>query len=94
MPFQIIHYKKGHENKEFPHFMLKNINTGEMVKKHFRDKEGAIGFAKNAIRYREKLDSKVVGNKILPIKKKDDKKKKEVKQKPKMNKNKKKNSSY
>ena len=96
MPFQIIHYKKGHENKEFPHFMLKNIHTGEMVKKHFRDREGAIGFARNAIRYREKVDSKVVGNKILPIKKKDDKKKKETKPKPKpkTNKNKKKNSSY
>jgi hypothetical protein len=93
MPFQIIHYKEGHENKKFPHFMLKNIHTGEIVKKHFRDKEGAIGFAKNAIRYREKVDSKVVGNKILPIKKKEDKKK-ETKPKPKKNKNKKKNSSY
>lgn len=93
MPFQIIHYKEGHENKKFPHFMLKNINTGEIVKKHFRSKEGAIGFATNAIKYREKVDSKVVGNKILPIKKKEDKKK-ETTPKPKKNKNKKKNSSY
>jgi hypothetical protein len=73
MPFQLIHYKKGHDNMEFPHFMLKNIHTGEMVKKSFKSKEGAIGFAKNAIRFREKVDSKVVGKgnnvKILPIKK-------------------------
>ena len=86
MPFLI---KKDGEK-----FKLFNIHKKEYVKKDFNSKEGAIGFARNAIRYREKVDSKVVGNKILPIKKKDDKKKKEVKPKPKINKNKKKNSSY
>tara|TARA_Y100001963_G_C6703418_1_gene410660 strand:- start:633 stop:887 length:255 start_codon:yes stop_codon:yes gene_type:complete len=71
MPFQLVHYKKGHDKMEYPHYMLRNINTGVMVKKAFRSKEGAIGFAKNAIRFREKKQSKVIGKgdnvKILPI---------------------------
>ena len=37
------------------------------VKKLFRSREGAIGFGKNAIRFRERKNSKVVGNKILPV---------------------------
>tara|TARA_R100000700_G_C3155069_1_gene132561 strand:+ start:124 stop:363 length:240 start_codon:yes stop_codon:yes gene_type:complete len=64
-------------------FKLFNLTKKEYAKKEFNSREGAIGFAKNAIRYREKVDSKVVGNKILPIKKKDDKKKKDPKSKPK-----------
>lgn len=83
MPFQLVHYKKGHKNQEYPHYMLRNINTGVMVKKHFRSRDGAIGFAKNSIRFREKKDSKIVGKgdnvKILPI----NENKKEVKKKPK-----------
>jgi len=71
MPFQLKHFKKGHDNMEFPHYMLKNINTGVMVKKAFRTRDGAINFAKNSIRFREKKDSKIVGKgdnvKILPI---------------------------
>ena len=61
MPFQLKHFKKGHDNMEFPHYMLKNINTGVMVKKAFRTRDGAINFAKNSIRFREKKDSKIVG---------------------------------
>lgn len=74
MPFQLIHYKKGHDNMEYPHYMLKNIHTGKMVKKAFRNRDGAINFARNSIRFREKKESKVVGKgdnvKILPIDKK------------------------
>ena len=47
-------------------FKLLNIHKKEYVKKQFNSREGAIGFGKNAIRFREKKDSKIVGNKILP----------------------------
>ena len=70
MPFRIDYFKEGHEGKKFPHYMLFNLTKKEYVKKHFRSKEGAIGFAKNAIRYREKKTSMVKGNKVLPTKKK------------------------
>jgi hypothetical protein len=47
--------------------MLKNIKNQKVVNKHFKTKEKAISFAKNAIMFNEKKKSKVVGNKILPI---------------------------
>ncbi len=50
--------------------MLYNIHKDKYAKKIFRNKDGAINFAKNAIKFREKKDSKIVkkGNKtfILP----------------------------
>ena len=68
MPFRIDYFKEGHQGINKPHYMLFNLTKKEYVKKHFNSKEGAIGFGKNAIRYREKTKSKVVKNKILPIK--------------------------
>ncbi len=65
MPFRID--KKGDK------FKLFNLTKKEYVKKDFNSREGAVGFGKNAIRYREKTDSKVIKNKILPIKKKNKK---------------------
>ena len=61
MPFRID--KKGNK------FLLWNIHKKKYVKKEFISKEGAIGFGKNAIRYRKKKNSKDIKNKILPIKK-------------------------
>ena len=58
MPFRI--------EKAGDKFKLFNLTKKEYAKKEFKSREGAIGFAKNAIRYREKKNSKVVGNKILP----------------------------
>ena len=58
MPFRI--------EKVGDKFKLFNIHKKIYVKKDFKSREGAIGFGKNAIRFREKKDSKVVGNKILP----------------------------
>jgi hypothetical protein len=64
MPFQV--FKTTHKPYG-EHYMLKNIKDGSIVKKHFKTKEKAISFAKNAIMFVEKKKSKVVGNKILPI---------------------------
>ena len=46
MPFRII--------KQGDNFALFNIHKKRLVQKTFRSKEGAIGFAQNAIRFREK----------------------------------------
>lgn len=62
MPFRIE--KKGERYKLF------NLTKKEYVKKDFASREGAIGFGKNAIRYREKKTAQVKGNKIMPTKKK------------------------
>ena len=62
MPFRID--KKGDKYKLF------NLTKKEYVKKDFVSREGAIGFAKNAIRYREKKTAMVKGDKVLPTKKK------------------------
>ena len=59
MPFRII--------KQGDTYSLFNIHKKRLVQKTFRSREGAIGFAKNAIRFRERKNSKVVGNSILPI---------------------------
>ena len=58
MPFRIE--KVGEK------FKLFNLTKKEYAKKEFKSKEGAIGFAKNSIRFREKRNAKVVGNKVLP----------------------------
>ena len=54
MPFRIE--KVGEK------FKLFNLTKKEYAKKEFNSKEGAIGFAKNSIRFREKRNAKVVGN--------------------------------
>ena len=63
MPFRV--------DKSGDNFTLFNIHKKRLVQKTFKTKEGAIGFAKNAIRFREKKNSKVTnkGNKtfVLPI---------------------------
>ncbi len=41
-------------------FTLFNIHKKKLVAKEFNTKDGAIGFAKNAIRFRERKDSKIV----------------------------------
>jgi len=64
MPFQV--FKTTHKPYG-EHYMLKNIKDGSIVKKHFKTKDAAISFAKNAIMFVEKKKSKVVGNKILPV---------------------------
>ena len=64
MPFQV--FKTTHAPYG-EHYMLKKIKDGKIVNKHFKTKEAAISFAKNAIMFREKKKSKVVGNKILPV---------------------------
>lgn len=70
MPWRLDFFKKGHEGMDYPHYMLYNIHKDKYAKKIFRNKDGAINFAKNAIKFREKKDSKIVkkGNKtfILP----------------------------
>ena len=58
MPFRI--------DKVNNKFKLFNLTKKEYSKKEFNTKAGAIGFGKNAIRFRERKNSKVVGNKILP----------------------------
>jgi hypothetical protein len=64
MPFQV--FKTTHKPYG-EHYMLKNIKNQKVVNKHFKTKDAAISFAKNAIMFNEKKKSKVVGNKILPI---------------------------
>ena len=64
MPFQVFIANHKPYGK---HYMLKNIKNQKVVNKHFKTRESAISFAKNAIMFNEKKKSKVVGNKILPI---------------------------
>jgi len=72
MPFEVIHFKKGHDNEEYPHFMLKRLKTGTIVKgKHFKTKTAAINAAKVMMKFRGE-EPIVRGNKIL---KKESKKK-------------------
>jgi len=71
MPFRLDYFRKGHAGMEYPHYMLYNIHKDKYAKKVFRNKDGAINFAKNSIMFREKKKSKVTkkGNKtfILPV---------------------------
>lgn len=52
-------------------FTLFNIHKKRIVQKQFNSMDGAIGFAKNSIRFREKKNSKVTkkNNKtfVLPV---------------------------
>ena len=71
MPFRLDYFKEGHEGMNYPHYMLWNLTKKKYAKKVFRNKDGAINFAKNSIKFREKKDSKVTkkGGKtfILPV---------------------------
>jgi hypothetical protein len=71
MPFRLDYFKKGHEGMEYPHYMLYNIHKDKYANKVFKNRDGAINFAKNSIMFREKKKSKVTkkGNKtfILPV---------------------------
>ena len=62
MPFRVD------EDQNF--FKLFNLTKKQHAKKSFKSLEGAIGFAKNAIRFREKKSSRVLKRKgktfILP----------------------------
>ena len=62
MPFRVD--KSGNE------FTLFNIHKKRLVQKTFKTMDGPIGFAKNAIRFREKKSSRVLKRKgktfILP----------------------------
>ena len=51
MPFRV--------DKAKDKFKLFNLTKKEYAKKEFNSIEGAIGFAKNSIRFREKKDSKI-----------------------------------
>lgn len=70
MPFRLDKMKSMPGMPE-PHYHLWNIHKKQYAKKVFKSKEGAIGFAKNAIRFREKKESKVIkkGGKtfIMPV---------------------------
>jgi hypothetical protein len=71
MPFEIRYFPKGHKGKEFPHYMLYKFESKQMGKRHFKSKESAINSAKQAIKFREKKESKIVkrNNKtyVVPI---------------------------
>jgi len=72
MPFEVVHFKKGHDNQEYPHFMLKRLTTGTLVKnKHFKTQTSAINSAKVMMKFRGE-NPIVKGNQIL---KKESKKK-------------------
>ena len=51
MPFRVDKVKDK--------FKLFNLTKKEYAKKEFNSMEGAIGFGKNSIRFRERKDSKV-----------------------------------
>jgi len=61
MPFKIVQEKDGK-------YKLFNIHKKKYAKPKFNTKESATSAGKNFIKYRERKDSKVVGNRILPIK--------------------------
>lgn len=71
MPFELRSFPKGHDGMSYPHFMLWNLSKKKYYNKAFKTKEAAINMAKNAIRYREKKESKVIKKngktQILPI---------------------------
>lgn len=83
MPFRIDSFPKGHDGMNYPHFMLYNLNKKQYAKKVFKTRDSAISFAKNAIRFREKKDSKVEGNRVMPIGSTNGNKKTEKKREPK-----------
>jgi hypothetical protein len=59
MPFRLDYFPKGHKGMMYSHYMLYNIHKKSYAKKTFKTKEGAINFAKNSIRFREKKPSKI-----------------------------------
>lgn len=58
MPFR-IDFMKSMKGETEPHYHLYNLHKKEYAKKYFLTKDSAISFAKNAIRFREKKNSKV-----------------------------------
>lgn len=61
MPFKIVKEKDGK-------YKLFNIHKKTFVKNNgYLTKKSSINAGKNFIKYRERKDSKVVGNRILPI---------------------------
>lgn len=58
MPFRVDKMKSMKGMPE-PHYHLYNLHKKEYAKKIFKTEDSAISFAKNAIRFREKKDSKV-----------------------------------
>lgn len=65
MPFEVVHFKKGHDNEEYPHFMLKRLNTGKIIKgKHYKSRISAINSAKAMMKFRNEIPI-VKGDKIL-----------------------------
>jgi len=71
MPFELRSFPKGHAGIDYPHFMLWNLDKKKYYNKSFRSKDAAINMAKNAIRYREKKESKIIKKngktRIIPI---------------------------
>jgi hypothetical protein len=71
MPFLIKYFPKGHVGVTYPHYMLYKFEKKEMGKRHFKTMESAINSAKQAIKFREKKEAKVVkrGNKtyVVPV---------------------------
>jgi len=72
MPFRLDYLPKGHNGHQYPHYMLFNLTKKEYAKKHFKNRMGAVNFAKNSIMFREKKKSRVTnkGGKtfIMPVK--------------------------
>lgn len=62
MPFKVVKTKDG--------FKLFNLKKEEYAKPSFKSKATAISSGKNYISYREKRNSKLVGNRIIPTNKK------------------------
>lgn len=60
MPFQIRYYPKGHIGVTYPHYMLYKFEKKEMGKRHFKTKQAAINSAKQAIKFRDQKEAKVV----------------------------------
>lgn len=60
MPFRLDYFKGGHAGHMYPHYMLFNTKKKRMISKHFKSKDTAINFARNAIRLTEKKESKVI----------------------------------
>lgn len=58
MPFRVDKMKSMPSMPE-PHYHLYNLHKKEYAKKIFNTEASAISFAKNAIRFREKKNSKV-----------------------------------
>jgi len=59
MPFRV--------DKKDGKYVLYNLTKKEYTKSSFKTKASAISAAKNFIKFREKVDAKVIGNKVMPM---------------------------